>query len=147
MHLIITIHNFHELNLMFTLFLFLVPIVSLEPGEHRVRGTSGNVTLIITRRGNIQTPVALHLTSDFIDPVGEVHLLSGELRREVTITVRTRLLPMATEIVTVLLSHSGNEDIILVHTEANITVLDGMAGDFFGQNFSLLWYSCCLFRY
>ena len=122
--------NFHELSLVFAFSLLLVPIVSLEPGEHRVRGASGNVTLVITRRGNIHTPLALRLTSDFIDPVGEVYLLHGELKKEVMISVRTESLPMATEIITVLLSYSGNEDVILLHTEANITILKGMSFDY-----------------
>lgn len=99
-----------------------VAIVSLEPGEHTVRGTSGNITLVITRRGNIHLPLSLHLTSDYIDPV-EVYLLSEELRRELTITVRTEMFPIIPEIVTVLLTYSGNEDVILMDNEANITIL------------------------
>ena len=102
-----------------------VAIVSLEPGEHTVRGTSGNVTLVITRKGNIHMSLSLHLTSDYIDPV-EVYLLHEELRREVTITVKTEIFPVVPEIVTVLLTYSGNEDVILMDNEANITILKGI---------------------
>ena len=101
-----------------------VAIVSLEPGEHTLYGTSGNVTLVITRRGNIHVPLTLHLISDYIDPV-EVNLLRKELRREVTITVRTETFPTVPEFVTVLLTYSGDEDVILRDNEANITILKG----------------------
>lgn len=70
-------------------------------------------------------PLTLHLTSDYIDPV-EVYLLSKELRKEVTFTVMTELVPTAVEIVTILLTYSGNEDVILIDNEANITILNGM---------------------
>jgi ABC-type arginine transport system permease subunit len=99
--------------------------VSLEPGKHTIRGTAGNVTLVITRRGNIHMALSLHLISDYIDPV-EVNLLREELRREVTITVRTEIFPTVPEIVTVLLTYSGSEDVILTDNEANITILKGM---------------------
>ena len=102
-----------------------VAIVSLEPGEHTVRGTSGNVTLIITRRGNIHVPLSLHLISDYIAAV-EVNLLREELRREVMITVRTEIFPTVPEVVAVLLTYSGDEDVILIDNEANITILKGM---------------------
>ena len=98
--------------------------MSLEPGEHIVRGTSGNVTLVITRRGNIHLPLSLHLTSDYIDRV-DVNLLHEELRKEVTININTEVFPIVPEIVTVLLTHSGDEDIILIDNEANITILKG----------------------
>lgn len=103
---------------------------------HSVRGTSGNVTLVITRRGNIHIPLTLHLTSDYIDPV-EVYLLHRELRKEVTITVTTELLPTAPEVVTVLLTYSGNEDVILIDNEANVTILKGIYNpEFLGNTYS-----------
>ena len=103
-----------------------VPMVSLEPGEHSVRGASGNVTLIITRRGNIRTAFTLHLTSDALDSVREVNFFPGGVREEVVIPIVTELLPVATKIVTVVLSNPGNERIILLNTQANITILEGM---------------------
>lgn len=77
-------------------------------------------------------PLTLHLISDVHDhnPVSEVHLLPRELRREVTIPVEIELLPVATEIFTLSLSYSGNEKVLLVNTEANVTILDGMSIQF-----------------
>lgn len=119
-----------------------VAIVSLEPGEHILRGASGNVTLVITRRGNIHVPLSLHLTSDYIDPV-EVYLLREELRREIAITVRTEIFPMVPEIVTVFLIHFGNEDVLLIDNEANITILKGIVLKLPYQGMSC---SCCNFN-
>lgn len=104
--------------------------MSLEPGESSVRGISDNVTLAITRRGNIRIPLLFHLISDVLDsdgPVSEVHLLPGEVRKEVNIPIMTGLLPIATEIITIVLSYSGNEKVLLVNTEANITILEGIS--------------------
>ena len=88
--------------------------------------------MIITRRGNIRIPLNLHLTSDSLgdDPVSEVHLLSGEVRKEVIVPIVTQSLSIATEIITLVLTHSGSEKIILQHTEANVTIFGGMSIEF-----------------
>ena len=115
--------------------MFTASTVSLEVDSYFISENIGNLTVIITREGNISSPVVLQLEAkgistdegldfDLQPTLQEIQLLPEETRKEVTIQIVDDELPEDNELFTLCLSYSGTEMLTLQLTEANVTILD-----------------------
>lgn len=115
--------------------MFTASTVSLEVDSYFISENIGNLTVIITREGNISSPVVLQLEAkgistdegldfDLQPTLQEIQLLPEETRKEVTIQIVDDELPENNELFILCLSYSGTEMLTLQLTEANVTILD-----------------------
>ena len=109
--------------------------VSLEFESYDISEEFGNLTVVITREGDILTPLVLQLEAkgisadhgldfDLQPALRDIQLLPGEIRKEVTIQIIDDRLPEDDELFVLILSYSRTESLTLLLTEANVTILD-----------------------
>ena len=64
------------------------------------------------------------LDFDFKSILGEIQLLPGQIRKEITIQIINEQLPEDDETFVLSLSYSGTKTVTLLLTEANVTIVD-----------------------
>ena len=115
---------------------YTVTTISLEFESYNISEDVGNLTVVITREGNVSSPVVLQLEAkgisadegldfDLHSILQEIQLLPGETRKEVPIHIIDDQLPEDDESFILCLSYLGNETLVLLLlTEASVTILD-----------------------